>query len=761
MPTARPVLIGLLACGWLGACSPEGQPAPGGTAPTAPARFVGRAACAECHGAEHDRWLGSHHDLAMQEATAETVLGDFGGATLEHFGVTSRFFTRDGGYFVETDGPDGSVGEYRVVYTFGVTPLQQYLVEFPGGRLQSLPLCWDTRPAGEGGQRWFHLYPEEPIPAADELHWTGRNQNWNFMCAECHSTDLRKHYDPGADAFDTAWSEIDVSCEACHGPGSAHVDWARAAGEGATAADAAEAGLGVGLTRVEAWPWAFTEGSPTAVRAAERTEHTEIEACARCHSRRAALTDDYTHGRPLLDTHRLSLLTDPEYFADGQILGENYEHGSFLQSRMYGAGVTCAECHDPHTARLVAEGDALCSRCHQADVFDAAAHHRHPGGAGAPGTSCVDCHMPVRTYMVVDDRRDHSFRVPRPDLSERLGTPNACNACHTEESAAWAAARVAEWFGEGRRGEWHYGEALHAGRGGLPGAGALLLRLANDAQQPAIARATGFTLLTPAAGPGFADAVRAGLGDADPIVRLGALQAVAAVAPEQRLGLAGALLEDAVLAVRAEAARVLAGSVGPDAPVRGAFERAGADFVASQMASAERPESRVNLGVYFTDRAVFDRAALDRAEAEYRAALRLDPASIPASVNLADLRRLQGRDAEGERILRDALKLTPQNAGARHALGLTLIRLGRRDEALAELERAYAWGPESPRHGYVLAVALDSLGEPERALEVMRSTLAAHPDDREVLGALAGMCQARGLHLEAEAYLARLGALDR
>ncbi|MCC7387275.1 MAG: tetratricopeptide repeat protein [Phycisphaerales bacterium] len=756
MSTARPVLVGLLACGYLGACSPEGRPAPGATAPADATRFVGRAACAECHQNEHALWLGSHHDLAMQEATAETVLGDFGGVTLEHFGVTSRFFTRDGGYFVETDGPDGSAGECRVAYTFGVTPLQQYLVEFPGGRLQSLPLCWDARPAAEGGQRWFHLYSGEPIPAGDELHWTGRNQNWNFMCAECHSTDLHKRYDPQTDAFETVWSEIDVSCEACHGPGSAHVDWAERAGEGATAADAAEAGLGVGLTRAEAWPWVFTEGSPTAVRIEERTEHAEIEACARCHSRRAALTDDYTHGRPLLGTHRLSLLTEPEYFADGQILGENYEHGSFLQSKMYHAGVTCAECHDPHTARLVAEGDALCFRCHQPEVFGAASHHRHPGGAGAPGTSCVDCHMPVRTYMVVDDRRDHSFRVPRPDLSEQLGTPNACNGCHTEESASWAAARVAEWYGEGRRAEWHFGEALHAGRGGLPGAGALLLRLANDAGQPAIARATGFTLLTPAAGPGFADTVRAGLGDADPVVRLGALQAVAAAAPEQRLGLGAALLEDPVLAVRAEAARVLAASVGPGAPAGGAFERAGADFVASQMASAERPESRVNLGVYFTDLGM-----LDRAEAEYRAALRLDPASIAAGVNLADLRRLQGRDAEGERVLRDTLRLTPRNASVRHALGLTLVRLGRRDEALAELERAFAWGPESPRHGYVFAVALDSLGEPDRALEVMRSTVAAHPYDREVLGALAGMCQARGLGAEAGACLDRLEALDR
>lgn len=752
--------VPLAACVLAGGCSREAPGAGGmGGGPrssSSAATFVGRGACVECHGPESDAYHGSQHDLAMQEATPGTVLGDFGGATLEHSGVTSRFFLRDGGYYVETDGPDGAMHEYRIRYTFGVAPLQQYLVGFPGGRLQALPLCWDTRPKESGGQRWFHLYPDEAIPAGDELHWTGRNQNWNFMCAECHSTDLHKHYDPETDTFDTTWAEIDVSCEACHGPGSAHVAWAENAGEGATAGSAAEAGLEVDLRPAGAWPWSFVEGTPTAVRGTARTEHHEIEACGRCHARRAALTDDYEYGRPLMDTHRVSLLTDPEYFADGQVHDEDYVYGSFLQSKMYASGVTCAECHEPHTAKLVVDGNDLCSRCHDAGVFGAESHHHHGGEVGAPGTNCVDCHMPARTYMVVDDRRDHSFRVPRPDLSEKLGTPNACNACHADESASWAAGKVAEWFGEGRRREWRFGEALHAGREGSPGAGALLTRLADDPAQPAIARATGFTLLAPVAGADLAETVRAGLGDADPLVRMGALGAVGAIAPEQRLGLAAGLLGDPVLAVRAEAARVLAAAVGPGTAqaTRDEFGRAAADFVESQMASAERPESRVNLGVFFTDRGM-----PERAEAEYRAALKLDPGCIPASVNLADLRRVQGRDAEGEQILRDSLKRSPQNAALRHALGLTLIRLGRREEALTELERAYGWGPENPRHGYVLGVALDSMGQPERALEVLRGTLAAHPYDRDVLAALVQVCRARGLSDEAAGYAKRLQAL--
>ena len=761
----RTLAAALLAC-WacLVGCerapeSPDGDtgpPPPTTTHADAPLSYVGRESCVDCHHAQHNSFVRSHHDLAMQPATPDTVLGDFHDAALEHFGVTSRFFRRDGAFLVETDGPDGQMREYQVRYTFGVTPLQQYLVEFPGGRLQVLPLCWDSRPASQGGQRWFHLYPDEPIPAGDILHWTGPNQNWNFMCAECHSTDLHKGYDLATDSFDTTWNEIDVSCEACHGPGSAHVSWAHLAGEGAQAADAFEADLTVDLGNRDAWPWRFEEGAVTATRATPRTNHSEIETCARCHSRRSVLTEDYQHGNPILNSHLVSMLTEPEYFADGQVLEEDYVYGSFIQSKMYTAGVTCTECHGPHSAKLIVDGNALCYQCHQQTAFGEESHHHHPGGFGDPGTNCVDCHMPERYYMVVDGRRDHSFRVPRPNLSAKTGSPNACNMCHDDQDADWAAAWVVEWYGEDRRQEWHFGEALHAGRRRLPTAGALLTRLANDPEQPAIARATGLALLPAYAGDRFEPTVRAALADADPMVRLGALNALAGANPRLRVQLGAAQLEDPVLAVRAEAARVLAPAINDaTAPaVRTAFDKAAAEFVGTQMASAERPESHINLAVYYTDRAM-----LDDAEREYRTALRLDPASIPASVNLADLRRLQGRDAEGEEILRDALKRTPQNPVARHALGLTLIRLNRHEEALVELERAYEWGPEDARHGYVLGIALDSLGMPDRALDVLRETLDAHPYDRDILAALSEMCRARGMSEEAGEYARRLAAL--
>src|SRR5260370_29083776 len=193
----------------------------------AEAAFVGSETCAGCHQAEAKLWQGSQHQLAMAHATEASVLGNFSDATFDYFGVKSRFFRKDGKFFVETDGSDGKLATFEIKYTFGVDPLQQYLVEFPDGRLQSLSIAWDSRPRDKGGQRWFHLYPKEEIRHDDVLHWTKLNQNWNFMCSECHSTGVRKNYDAANNPFATTFAEVSVGSEAGHGQGSRHVGWAR------------------------------------------------------------------------------------------------------------------------------------------------------------------------------------------------------------------------------------------------------------------------------------------------------------------------------------------------------------------------------------------------------------------------------------------------------------------------------------------------------------------------------------------------------
>ena len=555
--------------------------------------YVGRDVCAGCHAAQVDAWTGSHHDLAMQEATPSAVLGDFSGVDFTHGGVTSTFSERDGAYFVRTDGPEGALGEYEVAYTFGVTPLQQYLIGLPGGRYQALTVAWDSRAESEGGQRWFHLYPDAPVGPRDPLHWTQPSQNWNWACAECHSTGLDKGFNFLSRTYDTQWSEIDVSCEACHGPGARHVELAEEASREGT-------GLaGVGGLTVELHDagraWTVSPGATTATRSRPRTSDTEIETCALCHARRLPIREGRVAGEPLLETHVPALLEAGLYHPDGQILEEVYVYGSFVQSRMYQAGVSCADCHDPHTTRTRAEGNALCTQCHLPSAYDAPGHHFHE--QASEGAQCVACHMPERTYMVVDPRRDHSLRVPRPDLTVSIGTPNACSTCHADEGAAWAAEAVEAWYGPRATLPTHYGEVIAAARIGDPSAGAEIVTLAGDTAAAPIVRATALTLLTGYPPTTISGAIGAGLRDADPLVRLGALRALPGLPQRTAAALAFPALADTIRAVRIEAARALAGLPRPAMSVEQAelLNRVLDEYGDAQMVDADRGSAWVNL----------------------------------------------------------------------------------------------------------------------------------------------------------------------
>ena len=332
-------------------------------------------------------------------------------------------------------------------------------------------------------------------------------------------------------------------------------------------------------------------------RRTEKLASTELETCAACHSRRKVIAKNPMPGEPFLDAYLPALLEPGLYHADGQIDGEVYEYGSFLQSRMHAAGVTCSNCHDPHSAKLRAEGNALCAQCHLPAKFDVAEHHHHqPGSAGA---QCVNCHMPTKNYMVVDARRDHSIRVPRPDLSVSLGTPNACTQCHADRSAQWAAETVAGWYPGGRQTTPHYGTALHAGRIGAADAEQQLDRLILDQSQPAIARASALPLLTPYASPASEPAIKAAIADPDPLVRMAAPRALPGTPPPRFVHATAPLLSDPVRAVRIEAARALAGTdllaLTPEQQT--ALVKATAELVAAEMVDADRPEAHLNLGL--------------------------------------------------------------------------------------------------------------------------------------------------------------------
>jgi tetratricopeptide (TPR) repeat protein len=715
------VAIALLAWRYLGPTAPP-LPAPA-------AAFVGAGKCAGCHPDEHARWAKSDHARAMQAANETTVLGDFADRRFTKDAVTSIFFRRDGRFMVRTDGPDGKLADFEIKYTFGVTPLQQYLVELPGGRLQALSIAWDARPREAGGQRWFHLYPSERIDFRDELHWTRRQQNWNYMCADCHSTNVRKGYDAVTDRYATTWSEINVACEACHGPGSRHVAWAETTRPGQAYDSKDDKGLVVLLRERRGVQWTIDASSGNAKRSAPRITAIELGVCAQCHARRSQISSDYTPGKPFLDHYLPALLTSPLYWPDGQQRDEVYGWGSFLESRMHAAGVTCSDCHEPHGQKLRAPGNQVCAQCHAPARYDVATHHFHQ--VAGRGAECAGCHMPVTRYMVVDPRHDHSLRVPRPDRSVTLGVPNACTSCHADRKPDWAAAKVQAWYGRNAGGYQRFAEAFHAAERGAPVAAEQLTALIRDPSVPGIARASALARMPGDLGrsPAAAEALKQAVGDPDPLVRRAAVAALDVLPPDARIAPAVPLLVDPVRIVRIEAARVLA-PVRPEAlsqGARAAYERAAAELVDAQRANADRPESRTNLGTFFAAR----RRVAD-AETEFRAALVLERTFVPAYVNLADLYRAEQREPDVRRVLAEGLAAVPDDAALHYALGLALVRARRSADALTHLERAAMRAPDNARFVYTYAVALHSAGRARQAVDVLERGLQRHPNDRDM-----------------------------
>jgi tetratricopeptide (TPR) repeat protein len=694
-----------------------------GVADVAPV-YVGSAGCATCHADEARAWTGSQHQLAMQHAGPGAVLGNFDDATFSYAGVASRFFRRDGKYFVRTDGPDGQLADFEIKYTFGVDPLQQYLIELPRGQVQALSIAWDARPADAGGQRWFHLYPDGQVDHRDELHWTRRQQNWNFMCADCHSTNVQKNYDPETQSYATTYSEISVGCEACHGPGSGHVAWAQTKND-----DDPAKGLAVSFHERRGVSWTRDAQTGQPRRSVARATEAEIQVCAQCHARRAQIAEGYRPGAPFAEHYLPAVLTPSLYHPDGQQRDEVFIWGSWLQSRMHQAGVTCSDCHDPHTQKLRAPGNLVCAQCHDASKYDATTHHRHP--SGSTGALCAACHMPQETYMVVDPRRDHSMRVPRPDQTVSLGVPNACNACHREVDAKWAAAQVRSWLGRNAKGVETFAAAFNGAERGEMSARTRLSELSQSPAPPAIVRASALQRLgaSGAADPGL---IARACHDPDVLVRLAAATVAESLPPTERRILTP-LLRDAHRAVRIEAARVMAAAVGGlNESSRSEWQAAAQEYLQTLRYNADRPEANVALGTF---EGTLGRNA--EARAAFEAAIRLDPAFEPAYVNAADTLRAVGDEAGAVAILREGLEQVPKGASLHHALGLAWVRQRDMPAAIDALRRASELAPDVPRYAYVYAVGLNSTGRATEALRTLELAVRRWPADRDLSLALA------------------------
>jgi tetratricopeptide (TPR) repeat protein len=676
--------------------------------------FIGSEACGACHQPSFDQWQNSHHDLAMDIASEATVLGDFNDIayTDPHNQVTSRFFRQGDKFMVETEGPDGTLQTFEITHTFGVYPLQQYLIPFPGGRLQCLNIAWNSR-----DNRWYRVPPYDVKGTDDWLHWTKGGQTWNGMCAECHSTDLAKNYDMDTDTYQTTWFEIDVGCEACHGPGSNHAEWAKKPAMARSRID--NAGLVVDTSDISSSRF--------------------ISICAPCHSRRYQLGDNRHQAEDVLDTMVPSLLEEGLYYPDGQILEEVYVYGSYAQSKMFRHDVRCSDCHDVHSLKLHKEGNDLCLQCHRAAEYDRYEHHFHQRqfeGKPSDGHLCVKCHMPARTYMGADYRPDHSIRVPRPDLSESLATPNSCSTagCHADKALSWVTDHYNRWYGASKKP--HYGDLIAAARAADPDAAEGLRTLAGDALSPVIVRATALSLLRNYPGPATTDAMIAALEDDDSLIRHTAIRGLQNLDLQTRLTHIAPKLYDRVKGVRIEAAAALA-SV-PKTSLKDddveAFEAALREYQAAMRYNADFAPQRYNLG-----NLAAAQGDNDKAIGYYQQAIKIDDQFYPAKVNLAMLFNRTGNNEAAANLLREVIAGNPQLHEAVYSLGLLLAEMGKLEEAAELLGRAADSMPEYTRPRYNQALALLKLKRYEEGEQALLKALEVEPANREYFSTLANL----------------------
>lgn len=677
--------------------------------------YVGAAACAQCHSRQYKQWQSSDHAKAMQVASAKTVLGDFTNVSVEFHGIKTRFYQRDKQFLIDTLGND-KVQTFKVNYTFGYYPLQQYLIELADGHIQAFDVAWDSRPKAEGGQRWFHLQPDEQINSEHPFFWTKHFQNWNSRCANCHSTDLRLSYNAKSHSYNTQWSEINVACEACHGPASEHLILA---GSENYSADTS----GFAITLKSTHQFVFNATDTIAKNLGSQNKQ-QLHSCAGCHSRRAVIapidvTKDYH------DQFSLSTLDQGLYFSDGQINDEVFVYGSFLQSKMHSAGVSCSNCHDPHTSRLKLEGNGLCLQCHKPAAYDVPKHHRHQ--PKTKGAACVSCHMPERTYMQVDGRRDHSFSIPQPALAKRSGAPNACGLCHSD----WPAQKVIDsyqhLFGTEPAQPWAEANA-HA-----RSLNVLALRsitaLANDLSIGPIRRASLMRQAANFPAQVTLDALQLGLQDANPMVRSAAIESLAFLPQQQRVELLLPLVNDAAKVVRMAVANQLAGAVEqPTAVVQKLFN----EYEQSQLLTQNQPGTQLNLGSFY-----HRQGNVVRAKQAYERALLIEPAFVPALVNLADIYRAESDDNKAKQYLNKALKIAPDSAAVHYSLGLLYVREKNLAQALGLFKTAANLPTAEPRYAYTYAIALESAGSLSKAIDALTTADKRWPNNPELLMALA------------------------
>lgn len=663
--------------------------------------FLGEQNCMDCHQDQYHDWEDSHHAYSMQIPDSTNVKANFKGEQFEKDGVTFTFFKKNEKYWVNTKDVEGGYKDFEILYTFGITPLQQYLVGLPGGKMQALETAWDTNK-----NKWFHLYEHLKLTHNEWVNWTGGAMNWNTMCAQCHSTYLEKNFDDNKGTFDTKWASVNVSCEACHGAGKDHIDYIRSE---------------------EYKTNAKVPGSHM-VLTTNNSSKEQVSLCAPCHSRRGQITQVYDHEGNYLDNFIPSTLTDGLYHADGQIQDEVYVYGSFTQSKMYHNNVKCTNCHDPHTTKIKFQDNQLCLQCHE-PKYDSKDHHFHE--EANEGTKCVNCHMPGKYYMGVDFRRDHSLRIPRPDLTIEYGTPNACNQCHDDKSPEWAAKQVENWHGKER--PYHFSEDLILGRRREPEYVSNLLIMLADTAQPVIARATALQYINETPLPSGNSEIIPFLKNQEPLIRVQAIRSLNDLPVAERISNISPLLRDPVRAVRVAAIDILL-----DVPqdrisglYRKDFLKASDEFYEYLQANVDSRDGQFAFAQYY------DRLNQPQnAEKYYLKALKNDSLYNMSRLNLGILYNKQGKNQEAIKMYNEVINIEPNYGPAYYSLGLLYAELNQLDKTVEYLKRTIEVMPENLRAYYNLGLALQNVEKPKEAEQVYIDALKVAPDYWEIHNAI-------------------------
>lgn len=667
------------------------------------AEYVGSDKCIDCHNTEYAEWKGSHHEMAMKHATQESVQGDFNDFI---FGP-NRFFKKGKDFWVNIKGPKGKFSDYQIKYTFGFEPLQQYMVEFPDGRVQLIPFAWDSRKKINGGQRWFNLYPEQ-TQQHQEFFWTNTGQNWNYMCADCHSTNVKKNFDVETNAYKTTYSEINVGCEACHGPSSQHLQWAKAT----TKPDGSK-GFNRDLSKpVEKW---LTKPGHSTLSPENIKETQQTLVCAQCHSRHVQISDnDHVESKAFGDRYLMSLINQQLYYPDGQVYDETYVYGSFLQSKMNKNGVVCSNCHDPHTAELLQPEKTVCLQCHQAETYAKKSHHQHLDES--TGAMCVNCHMPETTYMEIDARRDHGWHIPRPDFAQKLGTPDTCLSCHADKDSNWSAQITQKWFPKNTDEEERpFAPIFAAIDQGYQGAAAALSHIAQDPSNAGIIRASALERMGQYSDPNALIAIARGAKHSDENIRVGAIRGAEGIQGTERWRILEPLLDDKVLAVRTEAARVLLPLWQQSSQEQQvALTPALNEYLKIQDFNADRGFAHTNKANVLLQQGKFKAA-----EQAYLTSIRIDPYFANAYVNLSDLYRQQKREEDALRVLKEGVTAIPDNGDLYFSIGLTYIRNKQSVQAMEHLYQASRFEPDNAHYHYVYGLSL-SKSKPQLAQAAIR-----------------------------------------